>query len=123
MPDKVKYRTVKAESPLLQSMASASAWEWRGDPTRADGYTVIGSDEDGLLALRSYDSLAGATSVPLADGIAGEWIMDREKAEELHDRIAMMDRVFWPGFNPVLARVVNREVVETFQPPEQTDGD
>lgn len=94
-----------------------SVWEWTGDPARADGYTVIGSDEDGERALVAYDSLNGASSQPLADGIPGEWLMDRPKAEELHDRIQMMDSIYWPGFNPCLVRVENGQVVERFTPP------
>ena len=97
-----------------------SVWEWTGDPNRRDGWTVIGEDEErNMHVLVSYDSLGGATSRPLLEGgIPSEWLMPREKAEELHDRIAKMDAVFWPPFNPTVARVEDLEVHEYVYPPE-----
>src|ERR1700682_5451260 len=89
------------------------AWKWKGDPDRTDGWTVVGEDVHHFkLALMSYDSVHGATSRPLVEGIPGEMLMPRAKAEELHDRIAMMDEVYWPGFNPTVVQVRAGELVE-----------
>lgn len=98
------------------------AWEWAGDPTATEGWTVIGTETDGTeLALVHYDSIAGASSRPLGEGIPGEWLMPEEKAKELHDRIGMMDEVYWPGFNPTVVRVENGEIVERLAPPDEPE--
>jgi hypothetical protein len=119
--DEIKFKVVKM--PMAVDFTKGSAWEYRGDPARTDGYTVIGEDEDGEeRALVAYDSLSGASSQSLSEGIPGEWIMDRPKAEELHDRIQAMDQVYWPGFNPTLVRVEKGQVVERFTPPKSELG-
>src|SRR5688500_11986645 len=101
-------------------MDDVTYWEWKGDPARTDGWTVIGDDEGQKRVLVSYDSFNGAASDDLGERVPGEWIMDRPKAEELHDRILEMDHVYWPGFNPTVARVEDGRVVEYVYPPDSS---
>lgn len=106
---------------VAEKMRQASAWEWKGDPTRRDGWTVVGEDKPNghPNVLVSYDSISGVSSRPLReDGMPGEWLMPREKAEELHDRICLMDEAFWPPFNPVVVEVEDLDIVEYHYPPE-----
>jgi hypothetical protein len=107
---------------MTQSLRDADWWEWAGDPNATSGWTVIGEDESGKRALVDYNSLEGASSQPLSDGIPGEWLMPEEKAKELHDRIQTMDQTYWPGFNPTVARIQGGKVVEYIHPPGQSDG-
>ena len=113
-----EYRTISVNL-TMPDLDAASRWEFSPDTSRTDGYSVIGQDEDGPRVLVEYDSFFGASSDELTEeGVPSEWIMDRPKAEELHDRIQQMDEIYFPGFNPTLVRVENHQVVERFYPPE-----
>lgn len=97
------------EEDFKSGAKSKHAWDWTGDKMSRDGFTVVGLDRTVVVA--EYDSFLGASSLPIEDGVAPEWIMPLEKAQELAARISVLDEVFWPGFAPEVVEVVDGAIV------------
>lgn len=81
------------------------------------GWTVIGQSDGGQQALLYYNPLAGTQSRPIEEGIPSEVILStQEDAEILADKLMMMDEVYWPPFNPVVARIEDGKVARLVYP-------
>lgn len=103
---RVGPRVIRKAFGILDAFMSCSKWEWVGRDDATDGWTVLGTGDDGGdIAIAGYDSFCGATSTRFTGHVDPKWIMPREKADELARRIASMDDMFYPPFLPRLVEV------------------
>ncbi len=84
------------------------------------GWTVVGQEERGNAqrVLVNYNPLVGTSHQAVEEGIPAEVILTtQEEAEILADKLMVMDEVYWPPFNPIVARIEDGRVVRLVPPP------